>query len=124
MYKIKDNFKDNLNDNINDNIKESTMFKRRRKKEILKVFKLQIKELFAFIKSVFPNNRDISIVNNVLNTFIRYNPTKLIEMWFIYVAKPYYDLIMKGDFYYFENKNFREDLKDLNQYSRIHFKFL
>ena len=109
MYKIKDN--------LNDNIKDSTMFKRHRKKEILKVFKTQITDLFIFIQTIFPNNKDISFVNKGLNMFVRYNSRKLIELWYYYIAKPYYELIMKGDFYYFENKNYREDLKDLNQYS-------
>lgn len=97
--------------------KDNNMFKRNRKKEILKVFKIQITELFIFIQTIFPNNKDISFVNKGLNMFVRYNSRKLIELWYYYIAKPYYELIMKGDFYYFENKNYREDLKDLNKYS-------
>ena len=102
---------------INNNIKESIMFRRNKKKEIMKVFKVQVKELFTYISSLFPNNTDITIVNNVIHTFVKYNPIKLLEIWFYYISQPYYDLIMKGDFNYFENKNYNEDLKDLNKYS-------
>ena len=83
------------------------------KSHVLKIFKLQLKQFIKDVIEWFPEEDDIKSLNTIVLTFCKYNPLKLIEIWNYYVALPYMDLINKGDFNYFENKNYSEDLKDL-----------
>jgi len=83
------------------------------KTHILKIFKIQLKQFISEIIEVFPNEDDIKSLNTIVLTFCKYNPLKLIEIWNYYIASPYMDMINKGDFNYFENKNYSDDLKDL-----------
>lgn len=85
------------------------------KSHILKVFISQLKQFFKEIIEILPKEDDIKSLNTVILTFSKYNPLKLIEIWNYYIAIPYLDFIIKGDFKYFENKNFTNDLKDLNE---------
>ena len=86
---------------------------RRDKSNILKVFNLQLKEFLNFVISIFPKSDDISTLKKIAETFCKYNPVKIMEIWHYYVVLPYKDLIEKGDFNYFENKNYASDVKDL-----------
>jgi hypothetical protein len=83
------------------------------KTHILKIFKIQLKQFISEVIDWFPNEDDIKSLNTIVLTFCKYNPLKLIEIWNYYVALPYLDMINKGDFNYFENKNYSDDLKDL-----------
>jgi len=83
------------------------------KTHILKIFKIQLKQFISEIIEVFPNEDDIKSLNTIVLTFCKYNPLKLIEIWNYYIASPYMDMINTGDFNYFENKNYSDDLKDL-----------
>lgn len=83
------------------------------KTHILKIFKIQLKQFISEVIDWFPNEDDIKSLNTIVLTFCKYNPLKLIEIWNYYVASPYLDMIIKGDFNYFENKNYSNDFKDL-----------
>ena len=85
------------------------------KTHILKIFKIQLKQFISEIIEVFPNEDDIKSLNTIVLTFCKYNPLKLIEIWNYYIASPYMDMINKGDFNYFENKNYSTDVKDLKE---------
>ena len=90
------------------------MFKARRdKSNILKVFNLQLKDFLNFVSSIFPKSDDIITLKKIVETFCKFNPVKIMEVWHYYIATPYSDLIEKGDFNYFENKNYASDVKDL-----------
>lgn len=79
----------------------------------LKIFNNQIQLFFQKLMKYFPNEDSIKSLNKIIETFCKYNPAKLIFIWNEYIGKPYYDLIMKGDFNYFKNKNYSSDLRDL-----------
>ena len=83
------------------------------KTHILKIFKIQLKQFIAEVIEWFPKEENIKSLNTIILTFCRYNPLKLIEIWNYYIAIPYVEMINKGDFNYFENKNYSNDLKDL-----------
>ena len=87
--------------------------KRTAKADILKTFNIQIKQFLVEVINIFPKQDDIKSLNNIICTFCKFNPLKLIEIWNYYIAMPYMDMINKGDFNYFENKNYAKDLKDL-----------
>lgn len=83
------------------------------KTHILKIFKIQLKQFITEVIEWFPEEDDIKSLNTIVLTFCKYNPLKLIEIWNYYISMPYMEMINKGDFNYFENKNYSNDLKDL-----------
>ena len=83
------------------------------KTHILKIFKIQLKQFIREVIEWFPEEDDIKSLNTIVLTFCKYNPLKLIEIWNYYISMPYMEMINKGDFNYFENKNYLNDLKDL-----------
>jgi len=93
------------------------MNKNAHKSRILKVFIIQLKQFFNEIIKMLPMEDDLKSLNTVIVTFCKYNPLKIMEIWNYYIAIPYLDMIVKGDFNYFENKNYKNDLKDLSENS-------
>jgi len=87
--------------------------KRNEKSKTLKIFNIQIQDFFKEIILYFPNVDSIKSLNKIIETLCRYNPVKLINIWFRYISLPYSEIIEKGDFNYFENKNYTSDLVDL-----------
>lgn len=83
------------------------------KSQILQIFNKEIKLFLKNIIKCFPKEDSIRTFNTFILTFCKYNPVKLIEIWNYYIAIPYIDVIQAGDFNYFENKNYSDDLKDL-----------
>lgn len=87
--------------------------KRNEKSKTLKIFNIQLQDFFKEIILYFPNVDSIKSLNKIIETLCRYNPVKLINIWFRYISLPYSEIIEKGDFNYFENKNYTSDLADL-----------
>jgi len=87
--------------------------KKSNKSNILKIFNIQIQEFFKKIISFFPKDDSIKSLNRIVDTLCKYNPVKLISIWHFYIEQPYFDIIQKGDFNYFQNKNYATDLADL-----------
>ena len=83
------------------------------KKIILKTFNLQLKKFFVFVDEIIPGNEDIETLNTVISLLVKCNPKKIIYLWAYYIAGPYLSIIEKGDFTYFEKKDYSEDVKDL-----------
>jgi len=88
------------------------------KSYILKTFNTQLKLFLKEIIEFFPKKDDIKSLNKIVITFCKFNPVKIIEIWFYYISTPYLSMIQKGDFNYFENKNYKNDMKDLNDNSK------
>ena len=84
------------------------------KSNILKIFNKQIQEFFKKIIESLPKEDSVKTLNKIIETFCRYNPVKLIGIWHYYIEMPYYNIIATGDFNYFENKNYSNDLADLH----------
>ena len=87
------------------------------KKIILKTFNTQLKKFFVFVDETIPGNEDIETLNTVISLLVKCNPKKIIYLWAYYIAKPYISIIEKGDFTYFQEKDYSEDLKDLKDNS-------
>ena len=86
---------------------------RKQNKNILKIFNKQIQDFLKKIIEVLPKEDNIKTLNTMVQTFCKFNPVKLISIWHYYIALPYYDIIENGDVKYFENKNYSNDLVDL-----------
>lgn len=85
------------------------------KKFIYKTFNNEFSLFLNFLLEIFENDDEIKTFNTVIKMLIKYNPTKLIYLFNYYVTKPYDDIIQKGDFEYFENKDYSTDFVDLKQ---------
>lgn len=87
--------------------------RKQNKSNILKIFNKQIQEFFKKIMESLPKEDSVKTLNRIIDTFCKYNPVKLISIWHYYIEIPYYNIIATGDFNYFENKNYSNDLVDL-----------
>ena len=86
-----------------------------KKKFIYKTFNTEFTNFLDFIISLFPDKDELKSFKTAITFLIKYNPSKLIYLWNYYVTIPYNDIIQKGDFNYFENKNYSTDVKDLKE---------
>ena len=88
------------------------------KTQILKTFNDQFMEFVEDIISVFPNDPDIILAKNAFVFFRKANPKILIDNWYRYIAKKYKDVIIKGDITFFLEKDYGDDLENLNDWSK------
>ena len=86
-----------------------------KKKFIYKTFNTEFTNFLDFIISLFPDKDELKSFKTAITFLIKYNPSNLIYLWNYYVTIPYNDIIQKGDFNYFENKNYSTDVKDLKE---------
>jgi hypothetical protein len=84
-----------------------------KKNMVLKTFNIQLKAFLTFIDETIPGNEDIESLNTIVSLLIKCNSKKIIYLWAYYIAQPYISVINKGDFTYFENKDYTNDFKDL-----------
>ena len=85
------------------------------KKFILNTFKKEITDFMEFIIKTLPDFHELKTLKNILDITCKFNTIKLLNIWCTYIALPYKDLIIKGDFNYFENKNYKNDVVDLGE---------
>jgi hypothetical protein len=88
------------------------------KTQILKTFNDQFMQFVEDIINVFPNDPDIILAKNAFIFFRKTNPKILIDIWYRYVAKKYQDVILKGDISFFIEKDYGDDLENLNDWSK------
>ena len=89
------------------------------KKFILNTFKKELYDFIEFIIVTLPEFDELKTLKNILDIMCKFNTVKLINIWCSYIALPYKDLIIKGDFNYFENKNYKNDIIDLGEEQQI-----
>lgn len=86
------------------------------KSVILKAFNQHLKDFIDDIQELFPTNVNIRTMKNSALTLVKMNPRKVIELWFSKVATKYGKEIMNEDIDFFLNKDYRDDLRDLNDF--------
>lgn len=84
------------------------------KSVILKAFNDHFVEFVEDIARVFPKNRDISVTKNALLAIRKANPKLIITCWNEYVVTPYSQKIDDGDLSFFIDKDYTNDLKDMD----------
>lgn len=89
---------------------------------ILKTFKTQFTDYFKFIKKNFTFEKsEIRYMENIINLFVKYNSTKLIQIWFTYFSVPYGNCILEGNLNYFINKDYNNDIKLFEQEENLNY---
>ena len=87
------------------------------KSQLLKTFNDQFMQFVEDIISVFPKDPDILLAKNAFLFFRKTNPKMLIDIWYRYVVKKYKNIIEKGDISFFIEKDYGDDLANLNDWS-------
>ena len=90
------------------------------KSTILKAFNKQFFDFLDDIIKVLPENEEIQIARNSFDMIRKANPTAIAKAWFKFVHNTYYgEIISTGDISFFLDKDYSEDLKKLNNQTRI-----
>ena len=87
------------------------------KQFIVKNFKKIFNEYIEFLEQNTKTQKyEVAYVKNVLSMLLKFNASQLIRVWFNYITIPYGKTIMEGNFDFFTEKNYKNDLKDLKDY--------
>ena len=86
---------------------------------ILKAFNEHLLDFINDIISVFPNNRNLKVTKTALQTWKRINPKSIIEIWKSSITDKYKMQIEKGDYRFFIEKNYAEDISGCDNPSEI-----
>jgi hypothetical protein len=78
---------------------------------VLRAFNQHLKDFMDDIKRLFPDNLKIRTLHNSLNTFIKVNPKKAIELWYSNITLKYNSQIMNEDLDFFLSKDYHDDVK-------------
>ena len=87
------------------------------KKFIYKTFNNEFMLFLNFLIESFKTSDEINTLKTAITLLTKYNPTKLIYLFNYYVTIPYDKIIQKGDYRYFENKDYTDDVMDLKDKS-------
>jgi hypothetical protein len=83
------------------------------------VFNNHFDEFLGDIQQVFPDNVDIQTAKNSLLAIRKANPKLLVKIWNQYVAFPYQREIEEGNIEFFINKDYSNDVQQINQSDKI-----
>jgi hypothetical protein len=86
---------------------------------VLQGFNKQLGEMVNDINGSFPNDVDIKSATNSLLLLKKANPRKIIEVWKTNISDHYYEQIIKGDFEYFINKDYENDVNSVENKSEV-----
>ena len=86
------------------------------KQFILKNFKTVFEQYIEYIENNIESQKyEIAYMKQVISLMIRFNASALLKLWFNYVTIPYGEIVLRGDYDYFTEKNYNNDLKDIDQ---------
>ena len=80
------------------------------KSVILKAFNNQLEEFCNDLLTVFPDNKEIKINKGILDTVRKTNPRLIVQIWFSSITQPYSRQIEQGDYNFFINKDYTNDI--------------
>jgi hypothetical protein len=86
---------------------------------ILKTFNTQFEGFLNEMIEIFPNNVALLTTKNTLLTLKKFNPKLLIGVWFRHIWTPYQSDILKGDVNFFIEKDYSQDLQNMDESSKI-----
>lgn len=78
---------------------------------LLKVFNNHLVEFLDDVITIFPENTDIQTGRTFIVGIKKVNPKKIIEIWKTYVNDKYIQEINDGNWDFFINKDYTEDLQ-------------
>jgi hypothetical protein len=89
------------------------------KTTLLRTFNTLYFQFLEELISIFPENIDIKSSKTFFEITKKANPSLLIKIWKTYVSGPYGETLAQGDLDYFINKDYSEDLVNLNNAADI-----
>tara|TARA_B100000902_G_C26904172_1_gene713597 strand:- start:127 stop:516 length:390 start_codon:yes stop_codon:yes gene_type:complete len=89
------------------------------KPSILKGFNDHFEEFVNDIKLIFPENVQVNAAGNMLSTIRKANPKLIIKIWKNYISDKYKEEIDKKDITFFIDKNYKQDLQNLDNSSKV-----
>ena len=89
------------------------------KKDILTTFNNHIIDFFNDILVIFPEDNDLKVSQMSLVAIRKANPKLIISAWNRYISSKYTSEIEMGNIEFFINKNYTDDLKDIENSSTI-----
>ena len=75
-----------------------------------KGFNVHLLDFFDDLKTIFPDEQDISVGKTSCQTIIKMNITTILRLWYRYSA-PYNSQIENGDISFFLEKDYSNDLE-------------
>ena len=86
------------------------------KQFILKNFKTVFENYLEYIENNIESQKsEVVYMKQVINLMLKFNKSGVLKIWFNYITVPYGKVILAGDFDFFTEKNYNEDLKDMDQ---------
>ena len=89
------------------------------KSNILKTFNDHFVDFLNDIQSVFPDDSDIQASKTTLLTIKKMNPRLIIKIWNEHIVKKYKNQILNGDLSFFIDKDYSDDLNEMDDASSI-----
>jgi hypothetical protein len=89
------------------------------KTTILRTFNTHFVDFIDDIIKVIPENLDILAAKSFFEITKKANPTLIVKIWFSLIYSPYSTIIDSGDLEFFINKNYAEDLSNVQNSKEI-----
>jgi hypothetical protein len=86
---------------------------------IMRAFNKLFFEFLDDIISVYPDNIDMLTSRESFATFKKMNPTSIVKVWYSGVYCKYSAQIDAGDIEFFTNKDYKSDLKEVNNLQTV-----
>lgn len=86
---------------------------------VLSAFTDHLMEFIDDILNIFPDNHDIKITKNSVETIRKINPRKILMIWKEYVAVPYQQKIQDGDISFFIHKSYDQDIQNVDNQGTV-----
>lgn len=86
------------------------------KQFILKNFKTVFEDYFEYIENNIESQKsEVAYLKQIINLMLKFNKSGLLKIWFNYITIPYGKVILSGNFDFFTEKNYNNDLKDMSE---------
>jgi hypothetical protein len=89
------------------------------KSTITKAFNKHLSDFLTDLQNIFPDSKEITFAKNSLETIKKFNTTAIIKVWYTSVSIPYGDELSNGNIDFFINKDYSQDLADVNKNDEI-----
>jgi len=86
---------------------------------ILNIFNNHFLELIEDVERVFPDEVDLKSAKNIVLSIKKANPRIVPNVWYKYVAGPYRQQVESGDYDFFINKDYSQDLSNHSHGDKI-----
>lgn len=80
---------------------------------VMRAFNQHLKDFVDDIQRLFPENVKVRAFKNSVETFIKMNPRKVIELWYQKITCKYLSEIMNEEIDFFLNKDYSQDVKEV-----------